>query len=74
MTTAAAIALRHPAAAMLSEQVQSLDRHLRQCQAARSRWFGAAAWAELAHGLVAPRFVTTISIAVVGLAICSWWA
>lgn len=65
-------ALRHPAA-MLTEQVQLLGRHLSQCQAARSRLFPAAAWAEQAHGLLAPRFVTTVSLAVLVLAACSWW-
>lgn len=40
-----------------------LGRHLKQCAAARGRWFGAAQLAEQVHGLVAPRIVTTVGLA-----------
>lgn len=69
--TPTAAALRHPASA-LADQSRSLTRHLGQCRAAQSRLLQAAAWAELAHGLVAPRFVTTVSVAAVVLLLCSW--
>lgn len=67
----ASAALRHPAPA-IAEQSLSLTRHLQQCQAARSRLFHAAVWAETAHGLVAPRFVTTVSVAAVALLLFTW--
>ncbi len=47
----------------------ALVRHLQHCHAARSRWFGAAALAERAHGLVGPRFITTVSVAALLLAL-----
>lgn len=70
MTTAATFRLP---ATMLTEQVQALDRHLQHCRAARGHWFGAAAWAERAHALVAPRFVTTLGGVALLLALCTWW-
>ncbi len=63
--------LRHPAPA-ITEQSLSLTRHLQQCQAARSRLFQAAVWAETAHSLVAPRFITTVSVAAALLLLCTW--
>jgi hypothetical protein len=70
MTTTTALSLSP--AALLTEQGQLLHRHVQQCQAARGRWFQAAAWAELAHGLVAPRFVTTVSVAALLLLATTW--
>lgn len=67
----ATAALRQPAPA-IAEQALSLTRHLQQCRAARSRLFGAAVWAEAAHSLVAPRFVTTVSVAALLLLVCTW--
>jgi hypothetical protein len=59
-------------ASLVVEQAQALRRHLQQCQAARSQWFRATAWAELVHSLVAPRIVTTVSLAAVLLLACTW--
>lgn len=69
--TPPAATLRHPVSA-LAEQSRSLTRHLGQCRAAHTRLFQAAAWAELAHGMVAPRFVTTVSVAAALLLLCTW--
>lgn len=69
--TASTARLRQPASPLF-DQSQALNRHLQQCHAARSRLFQAAAWAELAHGQMAPRFVTTISAAAVLLLACTW--
>jgi len=70
MTTTTARLL--PPTTLVFEQAQSLNRHLQHCHAARGRLFQAAAWAELAHGQVAPRFVTTVSIAAALLLACTW--
>ena len=58
----------------LRDHVASLDQHLQQCRDARTRWFSTAQWAERAHGLVAPRFMTTVAGVALLLALCSWWA
>ena len=63
--------LRHPSPA-IAEQSLSLTRHLQECQAARSWLFQAAVWAETAHGLVAPRFITTVSVAAGLLLLFTW--
>lgn len=42
------------------EYSADLGRHFGQCSVARGRLFPAAQFAERVHGLVAPRFVTTI--------------
>jgi len=57
---------------LVFEQSQSLTRHLQQCHAAQGRLFQAAAWAELAHRQVAPRFISLVSVAVVLLLACTW--
>lgn len=49
------------------EAAPDLCRHLQQCARARGRWFGAAMLAEQVHGLVAPRFATTVALAAVVL-------
>jgi hypothetical protein len=69
--TATTASLRPPTVALF-DQSPALTRHLQQCHAARGRLFQAAAWAELAHGLVAPRFVSTVSVAAVLLLACTW--
>jgi hypothetical protein len=51
----------------------SLRRHLQDCRLARGRWFPAAACAERLHGIVAPRFVTTVTLAVGLLAFAFGW-
>ena len=67
----ASATLRQPSAA-ITEQLLSLTRHLQECQAARSWLFQAAVWAETAHGLVAPRFITTVSVAAGLLLLFTW--
>jgi hypothetical protein len=47
---------------LLRDQSLSLRRHLLQCHHARGRWFGASVWAERAHGLIAPRIVSSIVV------------
>jgi hypothetical protein len=51
----------------------SLRRHVQDCRLARSRWFPAAACAERLHGIVAPRFVTTVTLAAALLALACGW-
>ncbi len=55
------------------ELQRALVRHLQQCKQARGRWFSTASLAERAHGLLAPRFVTTVVGATSLLALCRWW-
>ena len=47
------------------DSAPDLHRHLQQCDSARGRWFGAAMLAEQVHGMVAPRFATTVACAAV---------
>lgn len=49
------------------DSATELGRHLQQCRSARGRWFGAAMLAEQVHGVVAPRFATTVALAAVFL-------
>lgn len=64
-----------PNHAALGEHLLSLARHVRQCQAAQQRWVGTARLAERAHGLLAPRFMTTVAVgALVLLALCTGWS
>lgn len=65
---AAAVATTEPPAA-LREQMRSLGRHLRHCRAAQGRFFGLNRLALALHGWVAPRFVTTLAVAGVALAL-----
>lgn len=58
---------------MLGEQIVQLRHHLVQCQAARGLWFSAAVVAEGLHQLLAPRFVTTVVLVGLVLAlVCGW--
>lgn len=57
----------------LREHRQGLQRHLVQCQQARSRWNGLRCAAELMHGLLAPRFVTTVMAVAMVMALSAWW-
>lgn len=57
----------------LREHRLSLQRHVRDCRQARSRWFSLGCAAELMHGALAPRFVTTVTGVVVALALSAWW-
>lgn len=47
----------------LRDQVHSLGRHLHQCRAAQGRLFRLRQAALAMHGWVAPRFVTTLALA-----------
>jgi len=58
---------------MLREQIVQLRHHVLQCQAARGLWFHAAVAGEGVHQLLAPRFVTTVVIAGLVLAVVSGW-
>lgn len=53
----------------LTLQASSLGLHLLQCRQARARWYAASVWAERAHGLVAPRFMTTVAVAALVIAL-----
>lgn len=62
----------HPAP---GDHRHSLGRHVRQCQAAQQRWVRTARLAERAHGLLAPRFMTTVAVGVlILLAVCTGWS
>ncbi len=50
-------------------ELSVLGDHLGRCQTGRGRWFALRCAAEATHGLVAPRFVTTLVVAAVLLAI-----
>jgi hypothetical protein len=50
-----------------------LCRHLHQCDEALGAWFGTAMWAERVHGLLAPRFATTVALAGLMLTIAFGW-
>lgn len=52
----------------------ALHRHVLHCHRARSRWFAFGCAAELMHGLLAPRFVTTVAGVACVLVLGSWWA
>jgi len=51
----------------------ALQRHVLHCRRARSRWFGLGCAAELMHGLLAPRFVTTVAGVAGMLVLGAWW-
>ncbi len=71
-TTAATLGLAVPNR-VLREHASALRRHLQQCGAAQSRWAGAAALAERLHGLLAPRFISTLLVAMLVLGIATEW-
>ncbi len=54
-------------------ELSSLGDHLSTCHASRGRLFGLHCVAERLHGVVAPRFVTTLVLAtlLIGLS-CLW--
>jgi hypothetical protein len=63
-----------PPSRPLQEHSQLLRGHLQACREARGRWFPAAACAERLHHIVAPRFVTTVTLAVALIAwACGWF-
>ena len=61
--------LLFPRVSLLAEQMNQLPKHVAQCRAARGAWFEAALVAEAMHKLLAPRFVTTVVLAGIGLVI-----
>ena len=63
-----------PSSLLLRDQSQSLRRHLQQCTAACGPWYRASVWAERAHGLIAPRFVSTIVVVGMLLIVATAWA
>ena len=54
----------------LHEHLQSLQRHVLQCRQARGRWNSLRCAAEAIHGLLAPRFVTTVTVVTIAMALC----
>ncbi|HSW04599.1 hypothetical protein [Aquabacterium sp.] len=56
----------------LHEHRHSLQRHVLQCQQARSRWNSLGCAAELIHSLLAPRFVTTVTVVAAALALSAY--
>ena len=62
-----------PPSLLLNLHQSELRRHVAQCRAGRGPWFSAAAWAEQLHGLLAPRFVTTVAVAAALLGLTSIW-
>lgn len=49
-------------------ELDALGVHYGRCQGSRGRWFGLECVGEAVHGFVAPRLVTTLSLAVLVLA------
>lgn len=70
MTTTAALSSAEPSPA-LREHVRSLGRHLRHCHQARGRFFHLTRVASDMHDWVAPRFVTTLTLAAACIALAS---
>lgn len=62
-----------PASPLMSLHLAELQRHVDQCRAGRSPWFNTAARAEQLHGVLAPRFVTTVLAAAALLWLTSIW-
>lgn len=71
MTNATAILPTHLPPA-LHDHVDSLGRHLSDCRQAQGRFFSLNRLADSMHGWMAPRFVTTLAVAAMGIALaCS---
>ena len=62
------------AALQLRGDMLSLGAHLRDCARARGRYFSLHCWAERLHGLMLPRFCTTILVVGGLLAAGALWA
>jgi hypothetical protein len=58
-----------PSNGMLPDQMTQLRRHITHCRAARGAWFPAALAGETLHQLIAPRFVTTLAVVCLVLAL-----
>lgn len=52
---------------------EALRRHLQHCLRAQGPWFVAAVFVERAHRIVAPRFVTTVTVVTAVLALSLGW-
>ncbi len=63
---------RYLLAAPASSECSDLGRHLLQCRAAQGRMFAASIWAERAHSLVAPRFVTSVAVVATMMLVGGW--
>lgn len=58
----------------LTDTAASLRAHLHECRAAQGRWLAASMAAERLHGLLAPRFVSTVALGALLLVAASSWA
>lgn len=65
--------LSSPPRRMARDPSGALHRHLQHCLRAQGPWFVAAVFAERAHRIVAPRFVTTVTIVTAVLALTLGW-
>lgn len=63
---------RAETAPLLSDHMRSLGRHLRHCREAQGRFFSLNRLAIDLHAWVAPRFVTTLTLAAVLIALSSY--
>ena len=58
----------------LTDTAASLRAHLHECRAAQGRWLAASMAAERLHGLIAPRFVSTVALGALLMVAASSWA
>lgn len=58
----------------LTDTAASLRAHLHDCRAAQGRWLSASMAAERLHGLIAPRFVSTVALGALLMFAASSWA
>ena len=59
-------------APLVSDHIRSLGRHLHHCREAQGRFFGLSRLATDLHAWVAPRFVTTLALAAVLIALSGY--
>ena len=79
MTTLSTLTVAPPPAATrtglrLTDTAASLRAHLHECRAAQGRWLSASMAAERLHGLIAPRFVSTVALGALLMVAASSWA
>ena len=55
----------------LALEVKALGAHILRCNGARGPWHAVRCLGDLAHSFLAPRFVTTLGLATIGLAVIS---
>lgn len=58
---------------LVNLQQINLQLHCLQCRVVRGAWFRTAAVLERLHGAIAPRFVTTVSVAAALMLTATWW-